>query len=59
MCILYIYLQGVIYSDTAAQNYADPELFQKLRDKLPAGRCGTTAEVNCVVVDVLFHWFAL
>lgn len=44
---------GVIYSDTAAQNYADPELFQKLRDKLPARRCGTTAEVAGAVTFLL------
>ena len=35
-----------MYSETAAQNYPDPELFQKLNDLLPAKRCGTTAEVR-------------
>lgn len=34
-----------MYSETAAQNYPDPELFQKLKALLPARRCGTTAEV--------------
>ncbi|KAM7444217.1 hypothetical protein ABFA07_007159 [Porites harrisoni] len=34
-------------------NYADPELFQKLRDKLPARRCGTTAEVAGAVTFLL------
>ena len=35
-----------MYSETAAQNYPDPELFQKLNVLLPAKRCGTTAEVR-------------
>ena len=35
-----------MYSETAAQNYSDPELFQKIKNLLPAKRCGTTAEVR-------------
>jgi len=35
-----------VYSETAAQNYPDSELFQKLKAVLPAKRCGTTAEVR-------------
>ena len=36
----------MIYSETAAQNYSDPEMFKKICDVLPARRCGTTAEVR-------------
>ena len=38
-----------MYSDTAAQNYPDPELFQRMANMLPAKRCGTTAEVRAMV----------
>ncbi|XP_058954015.1 peroxisomal trans-2-enoyl-CoA reductase-like [Pocillopora verrucosa] len=44
---------GVVYSDTAAQNYPDPELFQRMANMLPAKRCGTTAEVAGAVSFLL------
>ncbi|KAL9967228.1 hypothetical protein ACROYT_G025407 [Oculina patagonica] len=44
---------GVVYSETAAQNYPDPELFQKINSMLPAKRCGTTAEVAGTVSFLL------
>lgn len=46
---------GVVYSDTAAQNYSEyePELFQKMANLLPAKRCGTTAEVAGAVSFLL------
>ena len=42
-----------MYSETAAQNYPDPELFNKLQKALPAKRCGTTAEVKLSLVLLL------
>lgn len=44
---------GVVYSETAAQNYSDSKLFQKLQSVLPAKRCGTTAEVAGAVSFLL------
>lgn len=42
---------GVIYSPTAAANYAGvaPKLFEEARKGIPAGRCGTPAEVASAV----------
>jgi len=45
---------GVIYSETAAQNYTEhPDLFEKIQTMLPAKRCGTTAEVAGAVCFLL------
>ena len=42
---MYLFSQGIIYSETAAANYKDKEMFSKLEKRLTAKRCGSTEEV--------------
>ncbi|EDO42486.1 predicted protein [Nematostella vectensis] len=44
---------GVIFSETAAANYPIPDLFEKIRQTLPAKRCGETEEVSGAVCFLL------
>ncbi|XP_065053360.1 peroxisomal trans-2-enoyl-CoA reductase-like [Rhopilema esculentum] len=44
---------GTIYSDSAAANYPDPELFNKALSALPLKRLGTTEEVSALVCFLL------
>lgn len=44
---------GVIYSDTAAANYADPKMFQKAVSAIPAARLGAPSEVSAAVCFLL------
>ena len=44
---------GVIYSDTAAANYADKNMFQKAVSAIPAGRLGAPSEVSAAVCFLL------
>lgn len=44
---------GVIYSDTAAANYADPQLLQSYIPHVPAKRLGTPEEVSASVLFLL------
>ena len=41
-----ILFQGTIYSETAAANYPDPTLFERVRKVLPIKRLGTVEEVS-------------
>jgi len=44
---------GTIYSDTAAANYADPEMFKKAIPMIPQHRLGTVEEVSSAVCFLL------
>ena len=45
-CRRFITLQGSsIYSETAAANYGDPDIFEGIKTRIPAQRLGTVDEV--------------
>lgn len=44
---------GVIYSESAAANYDDPEFFQKFQKDVPGGRLGKPSDVSSAVCFLL------
>lgn len=45
LCVIFC-IQGSIYSETAAANYPDADIFKKAVSFIPANRVGTVEEVK-------------
>ncbi len=54
-----IYFQGTIYSETAAANYPDKDMFEKAKSAIPVKRLGTTEEVKKLKWEETSAFFAL
>ena len=47
---IYIIVQGIVFSQTAAANYGDNPVFEGVEELIPANRLGTPEEVKVLLL---------